>query len=107
MGFRRAGKQAHAERLAWQAWRDRHAEVLRASGLPPQGLCTRAGLGYLLPYGYHANPYPLIDFRLEELTPAQRDAFRLLLEAVLSPDERSRECAGWHFVCPPDSADRH
>src|SRR4051794_39370815 len=85
MGFRRDGKQSHAEQLAWQAWREQHALFLAATGLPPQALRSRADWEYLLRYGYHAGPYPQIDFRLEELGPAQREAFRLLLEAVLRP----------------------
>jgi hypothetical protein len=101
MGFRQVGKRAHVDRREWQAWLERHAELLRMARLPPQVLATRADWEYLLRYGYHADPYPEIDFRLEELNPAQRAAFRLLLEAVLSPDERRRGCAGWHFVCPP------
>ena len=102
MGFRRKGKQAHTEKQAWTAWQEQHSTLLRASGLPWHVLRTRADWEYLLCYGYHADPYPQIDFRLEELTPAQRDAFRLLLEAALSPEDRQRGCAGWHFVCPPD-----
>lgn len=105
MGFRRDGKQSHAEQLAWQAWREQHVELLVTSGLPPQVLRNRESWEYLLRYGYHASPYPLIDFRLEELNSAQRDAFRRLLEVVLSSVERERGCAGWHFVCPPSNGD--
>ena len=106
MGFRQKGKQVHAERLAWQAWREQHAELLWESGLPPQVLRNRADWEYLLRYGYHADPYPQIYFRLEELTETQRSAFLRLLEVVLTPEERCHGCAGWHFVCPPDPTDR-
>src|SRR5262245_57128399 len=64
-------------------------------------LRTQDDWRYLLRYGYHcAGPYPAIDFRLEELTEAQRTALRDLLAATLR--EEQRECAAWHFVSPPD-----
>jgi len=103
MAFRRDGQKAHAEQRAWYAWREQYAELLQASGIPSQVLKTRKDWEYLLFYGYHADPYPEIDFRLEELTSAQRDAFRLLLAATLSHEEQQRGCAGLHFVSPPES----
>ncbi|QEG30651.1 hypothetical protein GobsT_54570 [Gemmata obscuriglobus] len=106
MGFRRDGRRSRTERLAWHEWRGQYAELLAASGLPPQVLRSRGDWDYLLRYGYHASPYPQIDFRLEELSLEQREAFRVLLETVLSPEEQERGCAGWHFVCPPDSSER-
>ena len=99
MGFRRDGKKAHAETRSWQAWLAEYAELLRAAGLPPQVLRSRADWEYVLRHGYHG--WPRIDFLLEELTAPERRAFRRLLEVSLSAEERQRGCAGWHFVCPP------
>ena len=100
MGFRRDGKSEHARTRTWQAWLDANAALLRAAGLPASVVRTEDDWRYLLRYGYHcAGPYPAIDFRLEELTEAQRAAFRDLLAATLGEGER--ECAAWHFVSPP------
>jgi hypothetical protein len=103
MAFRRDGKSAHAHTRDWREWLERHSDLLRASGLPPQVLRTRKDWDYLLRYGYHG--YPQIDFQLEELTADQRAAFRRLLEVALSSEARRHGNAGWHFVCPPGSAD--
>jgi hypothetical protein len=100
MGFRRDGKSAFARARDWRAWLDANASLLRASGLPPSVLRSARDWQYLLRYGYHcAGPYPDIDFRLEELNGTQRAAFRDLLAATLP--EGHRDCAAWHFVCPP------
>jgi len=101
VGFRRDGKAAHTSARAWQAWLDEHSALIRAAGLPLVVLRTPADWRYLLRYGYHCDgPYPNIDFRLENLSPAQRMAFRELLATTLAADDR--ECAAWHFVNPPD-----
>jgi hypothetical protein len=100
VGFRRDGKAAHENNRAWRAWVDGHAALIRAAGLPPAVLRSRADWRYLLRYGYHCDgPHPNIDFRLEELSPAQRAAFREPL--ATTPAEDRRQCAAWHFVCPP------
>jgi hypothetical protein len=99
MAFRRDGKAAHASAQEWQSWLDLHAELLRDSGIPSHVLRSRADWDYLLFYGYYG--YPRIDFLLEDLSPNQRVGFQRLLETVLTPEERERGCAGWHFVCPP------
>jgi hypothetical protein len=100
VGFRRDGKSAHENSRAWRAWLDEHAALIRAAGLPPAVIRSRDDWAYLLRYGYHCDgPYPNIDFRLEELSPAQRAALRELLATALADDQR--QCAAWHFVCPP------
>jgi hypothetical protein len=100
MGFRRDGEAAHDRARSWRAWLDANAHLLRASGLPPSVVRIPDDWQYLLRYGYHFDgPYPAIETRLEELTEAQRAAFRELLAATLSAGQR--ECAAWHFVCPP------
>jgi hypothetical protein len=100
MGFRRDGKTENARSRSWHAWLDANAVLLRAAGLPPFVLRTPDDWKYLLRYGYHCtDPYPAIDFRLEELSVEQRAAFRELLATTLDPEHR--ECAAWHFVSPP------
>jgi len=100
VGFRRDGKATHASDRAWRTWLDEHAALLRAAGLPPAVLRSPADWRYLLRFGYHCDgPYPNIDFRLEELSAAQRAAFRELLATTLS--DVQRQCAAWHFVNPP------
>jgi hypothetical protein len=104
MGFRRDGKKAHEEARSWERWKAAHAALVQASGLPVNVFRTRADWDYLLRYGYHCDSaYPHIDYRLEEQTETQRAAFRLLLERVLTTEEKTRGSAGWHHVCPPAS----
>jgi hypothetical protein len=106
VAFRRNGKLKHSEGRSWNAWWEKHEELLRATGLPQSVLRSRKDWNYLLFYGYHCNrAYPNIDFTLEELSAGQRTAFRQLLEAVLSEEEKQRGSPGWHFVCPPVSED--
>jgi hypothetical protein len=102
MSFKRDGKSASQKARDWQAWRDRYAKKLQQCGLPICLLRSKADWEYLLRYGYHCDgPYPNIDFNLDDMTEAQRIAFRSLLDEVLSEEEKSRGSAGWHFVCPP------
>jgi hypothetical protein len=99
MPFRRDGKAASVAARDWQRWLTQNAALIRAAGLPPHVLTSRADWEYLLRTGYHGYPQP--DFVLDELSAVQRDAFRRLLETTLTLGERVRGCAGWHFVCPP------
>jgi hypothetical protein len=106
MSFRRAGKNEHAATQSWRAWLERYAEMLRDAGLPPSILESPAEWEYLLRYGYHCDgAYPNIDFRLDELSEAQRAAFKRLLEVALTAEEKQRGSAGWHFVCPPSAVE--
>jgi hypothetical protein len=108
MSFRRDGKSVHHQYRQWQAWLDAYTDLLGRCGLPDSVLCSREDWEYLLRYGYHCRgAYPNIDFRLEELSAAERSAFRELLERTLSAEDRRRGCAAWHFVCPPASPDGH
>src|SRR5262249_12231009 len=103
MGFRRDGKGLHKEAAEWATWKAANAKLLRMSGLPPGVLRSRADWEYLLRYGYHcSDPYPNIDYNLDEQTTTQRAAFRTLLEKVLTAEEKSRGSAGWHHVHPPN-----
>jgi hypothetical protein len=102
MGFRRNGKAAHDRARQWRLWLEAHAKLLRQCGLPASVLCSRKDWDYLLRYGYHCRAaYPDIDFRLEELSSSQRNAFRELLEQTLSAEDKQGGNAAWHFVCPP------
>jgi hypothetical protein len=102
MSFRRYGKLAHLQSQSWQAWLDSNADLLKRCELPLSVLSNQDDWNYLLRYGYHCRgAYPDIDFRLEELSEAQKEAFRELLERTLSAEEKRRGSAGWHFACPP------
>jgi hypothetical protein len=103
MRFRRGEKEAHDEAARWQAWKNAHVALLQAAGLPLRVLRSRRDWDYLLRYGYHCEgAYPNINFNLDDMTEAQRAAFRELLERTLTDDEKKRGSAGWHHVHPPE-----
>jgi len=97
----------HDERQVWESWRTENAELLAASGLPPGVVGSRKDWDYLMRYGYWCEDFfgshvGNIDFDLNELTPTQNAAFRLLLEKTLTLEEKQRGCAAWHRVYPPE-----
>ena len=105
MNFRRDGKTAHDEQREWEAWKHANADLLDACDLPQGVLRSRRDWQYLLHgnwcdehYGKHVTK---TDFDLDQLTPAQTNAFRHLLERTLTDEEKHRTCAAWHHVCPP------
>jgi hypothetical protein len=102
MAFRRKGELAHREAQEWEAWREANRDLIAAAGLPLSMLRSRRDWEYLLRYGYHCEgPYPNIDYKLDEQSSAQRNAFRQLLEMTLTDEQKARGSAGWHHVHPP------
>lgn len=106
MSFRRNGKSENHDRREWDTWRQAYADLLARCGLPPGVLRSRRDWEYLLRYGYwcegaYVAHIGKIDFSLNELTPAQTEAFRELLTITLSDEQKRRGSAGWHLVCPP------
>ena len=102
MGFRRDGKSAHQHSRDWDAWKATNAELLDVIALPGKVLRTSNDWNYLLRYGYHREDF---HFDLDDLTRTQRDAFCTLLEQTLTPAEKERGSAGWHFCHPPPPPD--
>ncbi len=107
MGFRRDGKSIHAEQESWTTWKLQHAELLSQCEFPEGVLRTRDDWNYLIFYGYWYengyNPSGDAGFHLDQLSATQRQAFKRLLEATMTDDEKRCGNAGWHFVCPPAS----
>jgi hypothetical protein len=104
MAFRRDGNQAYQDSREWETWKDANRDLITAAGLPLSVLRSRADWEYLLRYGYHCDgPYPEIDYKLDGQTSAQRDAFRRLMEATLTDEEKARGSAGWHHMRSPSA----
>jgi len=109
MSFRRDGKRVHNEHRTWDELMAANADLIPACGLPAGVLRSPRDCKYLLDYGYwcenhYGEHVGNIDFDLNELNSSQRVAFRVLLERVLSAEEKQPGCAAWHFVCPPPRA---
>jgi len=96
MSFRRPGKQRHKDATEWRAWKELHAGLIRASGLPPTVLRSRADWNYFLRNGYHCEPaYPHIDFNADEMSMEQTVALTMLMDLTLTKEEKQRGNALW------------
>jgi hypothetical protein len=84
MAFRRDGQKAHG----WHRWRLKNKQALDACGLPEYIVADELSWLIFLDHGFHGNHWDREQFRLEDLSKEQLQAFYAFLDTELSENQK-------------------